>query len=122
MVDHDQPQSDDMRRRLDGLASGIDVGDFDQARSNVDGVVGRRRTRKRVGAVLGAAAVVALAATTVVLTLGGGEPDTLVSTDDTMAPIDTVPVDSFETPRPTLDLPIATAQSVELIDGAGRSV
>lgn len=126
MADRDESQSDgadirpeEIRQRLDGVASGIDVGELEQARTNVDSAVGRRRTRKRLGAVLGAAAVVALAATTVVLTLGGDEPDMLATTDDTMVP-DIAPDDSADAPEPTLALPVATAQPVELIEGAAR--
>ena len=126
MADRDEPQPEsadtrpeDIRWRLDGVASGIDIGELEQARTKVDGVVGRRRARKRIGATLGAAAVIALVATTAVLTIGGDEPDTLVTSDDTMAP-DTVPDDSVDAPEPTLDLPVATAQPVELIDGAAR--
>ncbi len=108
-----------MRQRLDGVAAGIDVGELEQARAGVDDVIGRRRTRKRVGAVLGAAAAVAVAATTVVLTFGGDEPDTLVTTDDTMPP-DTVTDESVDSPEPTLALPVASAQPVELIDVTAR--
>jgi len=129
MADHDDPQASDMQpsdiqpsdigRRLGGVAAGIDVGELDAARMTVDGVVGRRRTRKRLGAGLGAAAVIALVASAVVLTIGGAEPDTLVTTDDTIAP-DIAPDDSVDVPEPTLALPIATAQPVELIDGVAR--
>jgi|GEM_PF-2560868 len=126
MADRDEPQPEsadtrpeDIRWRLDGVASGIDIGELEQARPKVDGVVGRRRARKRIGATLRAAAVIALVATTAVLTIGGDEPDTLVTSDDTMAP-DTVPDDSVDDPEPTLDLSVATAQPVELIDGAAR--
>jgi len=129
MADHDDMQPSDMQpsdmqpsdigRRLGGVASGIDVGELDAARMTVDGVVGRRRTRKRLGAGLGAAAVIALVASAVVLTIGGAEPDTLVTTDDTIAP-DIAPDDSVDAPEPTLALPLATAQPVQLIDGAVR--
>ncbi len=46
MADRDESQHDDadirpeeFRQRFDGVASGIDVGDLELARSNVDGVV-----------------------------------------------------------------------------------
>ncbi len=112
-------QSSDIGRRLGGIASGIDVGELETARTNVDGVVGRRRARKRVGAGLGAAAVIALVASAVVLTIGGNEPDTLVTTDDTIAP-DIAPDDSVDAPEPTLAPPLATAQPVRLIEDAVR--
>jgi hypothetical protein len=120
MADRDDTRPDEIRQRLDGVAAGIDVGELEQARAGVDDLVGRRRTRKRLGALLGAAAVVAVAATTVVLTFGGDEPDTLVTTDDTMPP-DTGPDEiDDDAPEPTLALPIATAQPVELIDVTSR--
>ena len=115
MADHDELQSEEFHERLSGVASAIDVGTFEHERSKVDDLVGRRRTRKRVAAVLGAAAAIGLVATTVVLTMGGDEPDTLVTTDDTMAP-DTILDDSVDAPEPTLDLPVAAAQPVQLID------
>jgi len=124
MADHDDMQSSDIEpsdigRRLGGVAAGIDVGELEAARTNIDGVVGRRRTRKRLGAGLGAAAVIALVASAVVLTIGGAEPDTLVTTDDTIAP-DIAPDDSVDAPDPTLALPVVTAQPVQLVDGAVR--
>jgi hypothetical protein len=121
MADRDDTQPDEIRQRLDGVAAGIDVGDLEQARSGVDDVVGRRRLRKRFGAVLGAAAVVAVAATTVVLTFGDDQPDTLVTTDDTLPP-DTIAteIDDSDAPEPTLALPVATGQPVELIDAIAR--
>jgi hypothetical protein len=118
MADHDEVQPDAMRRRLEGLASGIEVGDAAQARASVDGVVGRRRVRRRVGAALGAAAVVAVAATTVVLTLGDSDPDTFVTSDDTMAPDISSDTTEADAPVPTLDL--ATGPSVEVVEGVAQ--
>ena len=115
MADHDELQSEEFHERLSGIASAIDVGTLEHERSKVDDLVGRRRTRKRVAAVLGAAAAIGLVATTVVLTMGGDEPDTLATTDDTMAP-NTILDDSVDAPEPTLDLPVAAAQPVQLID------
>jgi hypothetical protein len=117
MTDRDELRMRGLRERLDGVAASIDAGEPELARTAVDDVVGRRRARKRLGVVLGAAAVVAVAATTVVVTLGGDEPDTLVTSDDTM-PADTVADDGADVPTPTFDLPVATAQPVELIEGA----
>ncbi len=123
MSDHDESMPEELHDRLAGVASTIDVGQLEHERSKVDGVVGRRRTRRRVGATLGAVAVVAAGAT-LVLTAGGSEPDTFATTDDTLSPV-TVPDDSVDAPEPTLEVPAAAAgQPVELSDvaaGGGSS-
>ena len=99
MADHDELQSEEFHERLVGVASTVDVGRFEQERSKVDGVVGRRRTRRRAGATLGAVVAVGLVATAVVLALSGSEPDTLVTTDDTMASV-TLPTTASTGPSP----------------------
>jgi len=119
MAERDESQPDEMQLSLGGVAAGIDVGELEQARAGVDDVIGRRRSRKRVGALVGAAAVVAVAATTVVLSFGGDGPDTLVTSDDT-APANTTPDETEEVPEPTLALAVAAAQPVELIDVTAR--
>jgi hypothetical protein len=53
MTDHD-----DIRSGLVGVASRIDVGELDDARADVRDIVRRRRTRARLGAGLGAVALV----------------------------------------------------------------
>ena len=104
MADHDEPTGDrseadhaEMRRRLDDVASVVDVGDLEVARADVGHRVGRRRTRRRIGVTIGAVAVIA-AATTAVLTVGGDEPDTLVTTDDTQVTA-SLPDDDVRSPR-----------------------
>lgn len=121
----DELQPDDvdrveMRRQLDGVASTVEVGDLEMARADVGVRVGRRRTRKRVGAAIGAVAVVA-AATAAVFTIGGDDPDTLVTTDDTEVPASTLADDDVDAPQPTLPTaPSDAAQGVELVEGAAR--
>jgi len=124
MADHDEPTGDrseadqaEMRRRLDEVASVVDVGDLEVARADVGHRVGRRRTRRRIGVTIGAVAVIA-AATTAVLTVGGDEPDTLVTTDDTQVTA-SLPDDDVESPEPTLAVAPVTP-SVEVIDGVAQ--
>ena len=106
-----------MRRRLDHVAAAVDVGELETARAAVADRVGRRRTRKRVGAALGAVAAITLA-TAGVLTIGGDDPDTLVTSDDVE-----VPATDAESTESTLELaPPTGRQPVELIDGAARVV
>ncbi len=86
--------------------------------------VGRRRTRTRIGAAIGAVAVVAAAAVAV-LTIGGDDPDTLVTTDDTQVPSTTVADDGadddVESPEPTVVAsPPVAGQPVEVVEGAAR--
>ncbi len=124
MADHDEPTRDgseagdaEMRRRLDDVASVVDVGDLEVARADVGHRVGRRRTRRRIGATIGAVAVIA-AATTAVLTVGGDEPDTLVTTDDTQVTV-SLPDDDADSPEPTLAV-APDVSSVEVIDGVAQ--
>ena len=124
MAEHDEPLDDrseagqaEMRRRLDDVAAVVDVGDLEVARTDVGHRVGRRRARRRVGATIGVVAVIA-AATTAVLTVGGDEPDTLVTTDDTQVTA-SLPDDDVESPEPTLAVAPVTP-SVEVIDGVAQ--
>lgn len=124
MADHDEPTRDgseagdaEMRRRLDDVASVVDVGDLEVARADVGHRVGRRRTRRRIGVTIGAVAVIA-AATTAVLTVGGDEPDTLVTTDDTQVTV-SLPDDDVDSPEPTLAV-APVIPSVEVIDGVAQ--
>ena len=124
MADHDEPTGDrseadhaEMRGRLDDVASVVDVGDLEVARADVGHRVGRRRTRRRIGVTIGAVAVIA-AATTAVLTVGGDEPDTLVTTDDTQVTA-SLPDDDQDSPEPTLAVAPAIP-SVEVIDGVAQ--
>ncbi len=124
MAERDEPLDDrsevgqaEIRQRLDDVASAVDVGDLEVARTDVRQRVGRRRTRRRIGATMGAVVVIA-AATTAVLTVGGDEPDTLVTTDDTQAP-DSV-VDDVDSPEPTVAVAPVSGQPVEVIDGVAR--
>jgi hypothetical protein len=116
-------RDDQIRGRLGGVASGIEVGELEMARANVERVVGRRRTRRRLAGALASAAVVIGAATAVVVTVGDDEPIRLATTDDTLpAEPDTAPDDSVDSPLPTLALPIVDGRAVEVIDGAATTV
>ncbi len=124
MADQDESTDDrseagdaEMRRRLDEVASVVDVGDLEVARADVGHRVGRRRTRRRIGVTIGAVAVIA-AATTAVLTVGGDEPDTLVTTDDTQVAT-SLPDDDVESPEPTLAVAPVTP-SIEVIGGVAQ--
>ena len=113
MADHE------LRQRLDEVASVVDAGDLEVARDDISVRVGRRRTRRRVGAAIGAVAVVA-AVTTAVLTVGGDDPDTLVSTADTEVPTSILD-DNADNPEPTLPTAPPTAgQAVDVVDGVAR--
>ena len=121
MADHDELQPEEFHQRLTGVASTLDVGTFEQ----------RARMSTTSSAVAAPASALLrssaprpswLVATTVVLTMGGDEPDTLVTTDDTMAP-DTILDDSVDAPEPTLDLPVppAAGQPIDVTAGRVRS-
>ena len=119
--DRSEADQAEMRRRLDHVAAAVDVGEFETARAAVADRVGRRRTRKRVGAALGAVAAITLA-TAGVLTIGGDDPDTLVTSDDVE-----MPTTDTESTEPTLEMPppagqlgIGVGEYVRIVPVLGR--
>jgi hypothetical protein len=98
--------------------AGVDATEHLTADDEPHGESSGRRTRRRIGAAVGAIVVVG-AAIAAVLIVGGDEPDTLVTTDDTQVTVTTVAEDDVESPEPTLvaAAPVA-GQPVEVVDGA----
>jgi hypothetical protein len=93
----------------------------DELHPGVAGADGdRHRNRVRIGAVIGAVAVVAVVIAGVLI-IGGDDPDTLVTTDETQVPASSVVDDEPETPEPTLAAaPAEAVQTVEVVDADAR--
>ncbi len=88
---------DDIRSGLNDAAASIDVGNPDDARTDVHGIVHRRRMRTRVAAGLGVVALVVGGAVAFAALGQSDDPDMLVSADPTVPTdevADTAPTDS----------------------------
>ena len=103
---------------------GVDATEHLTADDEPHGERSGRRTRRRIGAAVGAIVVVGVAIAAVLI-VGGDEPDTLVTTDDTQVPVTTVAddgaEDDVESPEPTVvAAPPVAGQPVEVVEGAAR--
>ena len=77
-------EPDDIRSGLVDAAASIDVGDLDSARTDVHGIVRRRRMRTRVAAGLGVVALAVGGAVAFAALGQSDDPDMLVSADPTV--------------------------------------